>query len=189
MSLNLDWVGKRLWRGRSRCLGVVGFFFHSVNSAVRRSGRWCGARLRGGARRVERGDAPRPAATIPAPRLSCCGAGSRFLGRCSGESLAPQAALPVQRERAKIASVGAGMKPSQLSGKISHMVSSTNHNSKDQIHPGCLSQALDGVLGFRDKSGPLWRLPEDISGRDPRGMAVSGDGGKLCAAASGRAAV
>lgn len=67
---------------------------------------------------------------------------------------------------------GGGVKPSQFSGKISHMVSSTNRNRKNQIQPGCISHTLNGVIEFRDKSGPLWWVPEDIS-EDPRGMAVS----------------
>lgn len=61
----------------------------------------------------------------------------------------------------------AGVKPSQFSGKISHMVSSTNHNRKDQIHPGCISHTLNGVIEFRDKSGLLWWMPKDISREIP----------------------
>lgn len=54
------------------------------------------------------------------------------------------------------------------------MVSSTNHNRKDQIHPGRISHVLNGVIEFRDKSGPLWWMPKDISGGIPevRSLAV-----------------
>ncbi|XP_027563569.1 thymocyte selection-associated high mobility group box protein TOX isoform X3 [Neopelma chrysocephalum] len=47
------------------------------------------------------------------------------------------------------------------------MVASTNHNRKDQIHPGCISQILNGVIESRDKSGPLWWMPKDISREIP----------------------
>ncbi|XP_030800084.1 thymocyte selection-associated high mobility group box protein TOX isoform X4 [Camarhynchus parvulus] len=47
------------------------------------------------------------------------------------------------------------------------MVASTNHNRKDQIHPGYISHILNGVIESRDKSGPLWWMPQDISREIP----------------------